>query len=54
MFEPYIANPGTYDRSDLLLSLARIHPESKFLVKIDLHGDISRASGGKRNQGGFC
>ena len=41
MFEPYIANPGTYDRSDLLLSLARIHPESKFLVKIDLHGDIS-------------
>ena len=39
MFEPYLPNPGTFDRSDLLLSLARIHPESKYLVKISLYGE---------------
>ncbi|MBR2085689.1 MAG: hypothetical protein IJ906_00880 [Oscillospiraceae bacterium] len=39
MFDLYVANPGTYDRSDLLLSLARIHPESKYLVKISLYGE---------------
>ena len=40
MFEPYMPNPGTYDRSDLLLSLVRIHPENKYLVKIKMNGEL--------------
>ena len=34
-FDPYIPNPGTFDRSDILLALMRKYPDSLFAVQLD-------------------
>ncbi len=35
-FDPYIPNPGTFDRSNLLLSLLHDYPSGKFAVRFDV------------------
>ncbi|MBQ7004402.1 MAG: dockerin type I repeat-containing protein [Oscillospiraceae bacterium] len=35
-FDPYVPNPGTFDRSSLLLSLLHDYPNGKFAVRIDV------------------